>query len=59
MDTSLIYSAVNGVEYGRGSGRNIHDAKNAAAHYALKALIEEFPGVRDIQNQKVDGKTWG
>jgi len=31
--------------------------KNAAAPYALKALIEEFPGVRDIQKQKVDGKT--
>jgi len=45
MVTSLTYSAVNDIEYGRGCGRNIKEAKNAAAHVALKALRQEYPGL--------------
>jgi len=45
MVTSLTYSAVDGIEYGRGCGGNIKDAKNAAARVALNALRQEFPGL--------------
>ena len=43
--TSLTHFAVNGREYGRGSGRNIKEAQNAAARDALKALRKEYPGL--------------
>ena len=44
MVTSLTYSAVNDVEYGRGYGRNMKQAQNAAARDAVQALRQELPG---------------